>query len=156
MNSAHTPSRRRLAGFTLIELMIVVAVVGILAAVAYPAYTDQIRKGNRAEARAALMNLMQQQERFMTQRNTYADFAVGAAGTTTPFKDYVGQDKTKSSHYLGAQECRPVNTVTPSIRDCIEVFAEPRTGTDPQVTLMALDSQGRRRCAGSDTSRCWK
>ena len=51
-------------GFTLIELMIVVAIVAILTSVAYPAYTSSIIKGKRAEARAALTELMQQQERF--------------------------------------------------------------------------------------------
>ena len=59
------------AGFTLIELMITVAIVGILASIAYPAYTSSILKGKRAEGRAAVTELMQQQERYMTQRNTY-------------------------------------------------------------------------------------
>ena len=148
---------QRQSGFTLIELMIVVAIVGILAAVAYPAYTDQIRKGNRAEGRAALANLLQQQERYFTQRNTYLAFAVGAADASTPFKDYSGSGtKSKSPYLLGAQACQTVNSVTPDIRDCVEVFAQPQTGvfTDPGITLMAWDTQGRKRCTGTDTSRC--
>ena len=47
-------NRRVNRGFTLIELMIVVAIVAILAAIAYPAYTESVRKGRRAEARTAL------------------------------------------------------------------------------------------------------
>ena len=71
------PCIRGMRGFTLIELMITVAIVGILASIAYPSYIESVRKGRRAEARAALTELMQQQERFMTQNNTYRAFASG-------------------------------------------------------------------------------
>ena len=150
--------RRTLSGFTLIELMIVVAIVGILAAVAYPAYTDSVRKGKRAEARAALMDLLQQQERYLSQTNTYAIFAVGTPGAL-PFKAYSGDNiLTVSSHRLGARNCQVVGTVTPTVRDCIEVFAEPNPGvfSDPQVTSMAIDTQGRKTCTGTQIDRCWK
>lgn len=150
------PSKQ--AGFTLIELMIVVAVIAILASVAYPAYTDSIRKGKRAEARAAVLNLLQQQERYQTQMNTYLVVEAGASGT--PFKTFSSPEGSRagSSHLLGAGVCKPVGTVTPPVRDCIEVFAVPHFGvfSDPQVGSIVMDTQGRRNCTGTVVDQCWK
>lgn len=63
----------RESGFTLIELMIAVVVVAILAAIAIPAYNEQTRKSRRAEAKVALMEIVQSKERFLTINSTYAN-----------------------------------------------------------------------------------
>lgn len=58
-------------GFTLIELMIVVAVVAILSAIAYPSYAEYVRRGHRADARTGLLQAQQWLERAATARGTY-------------------------------------------------------------------------------------
>lgn len=63
-------------GFTLIELMIVVAVVGILAAIAIPSYQDSVRKSRRAQAKADIVEYAQMAERWFTVNNSYAGFTV--------------------------------------------------------------------------------
>ncbi|MGH8803599.1 MAG: type IV pilin protein [Polaromonas sp.] len=70
-------------GFTLMELMITVAVIGILAAVGYPAYLDQIRKARRAEAQAALMNISARQQQMLLDTRSYAT-TIGALNITIP------------------------------------------------------------------------
>ncbi|MDR2299552.1 MAG: type IV pilin protein [Comamonas sp.] len=58
-------------GFTLIELMIVLAVVGILSAVAYPSYTEYVRRGHRADARTGLLQAQMWMERAATATGVY-------------------------------------------------------------------------------------
>ena len=60
-------------GFTLIELMIVVVIIGILAGIAYPAYQEYIFKGRRADAKAGLLSLQLAQEKFRANCIEYAD-----------------------------------------------------------------------------------
>ena len=60
------------SGFTLIELMITVAVIAILSAVAYPSYVEQVNKSRRAEGKSAILQTASLQERFFTLNNTYS------------------------------------------------------------------------------------
>lgn len=74
------------SGFTLIELMVALTVVALLAAVAYPAYQDQMRKGRRAAAQAFLMDIASRQQQYLLDARTFAlgDGAIAALSLTVP------------------------------------------------------------------------
>ena len=77
------------SGFTLVEIMIVVVVVGILLAVALPSFMDSIRKGRRSEAFAAMAALQQAQERFRSTNTTYsAALPGGISALSSPAGHY--------------------------------------------------------------------
>jgi type IV pilus assembly protein PilE len=78
-----SPSALSVAGFSLIELMVAVAIVGILAAIAYPAYTSQMKKGRRSAAESLLMNIAQRQQQYLLDQRSYAP-DVGTLNVTIP------------------------------------------------------------------------
>jgi len=71
------------AGFTLIELMIVVAILGIIAAIAVPSYTQYVERTRATDAQGALTSLASSLERFHTQNSTYAGATVGDGSAAT-------------------------------------------------------------------------
>ncbi len=85
MNMPRPSQRRGQLGFTLIELMIAVAIIGILMKLAYPAYTNSVKKSRRADAKTALLDVAQREERWMATANVYSTSApeLGYATGTT-------------------------------------------------------------------------
>lgn len=136
-------------GFTLLELMVVVAIVGIIAVFAYPSYRDSIVKGWRTEGRAALAALQMEQEQYINQTGQYKVFSAGAS--TSGFTTYSGSNKESSAYLLGAREC-----AGKSLRECVVVFGKPSASkSDPVITELTLDSAGSKSCSGAAVSVCW-
>jgi type IV pilus assembly protein PilE len=151
MQKIHSP-RDVCRGFTLIEMMIVVAIVGILAAIAYPSYVSQIEKGKRAECRSGLLKAMQQQERYFTQRNTYSSFSSGA--TTSTISSYSGDGLAQSACKIKAEKCG-----TLELTECVELTAKPQYN-ESKIDEWYVDSAGQKQCkligGSKGTDRiCW-
>lgn len=126
-------------GFTLIELMIVVAIIGILASIAMPAYTDYITKSALSEASSGLANIRVRMEQYYQDNRTYA----GAAAAGMPCAAVTGQNFDFSCSGLGAT----AYLVTATGKNRGAGFTLTVNEANAQVTTAAA--------AGWATGNCW-
>lgn len=93
---------KKLAGMTLIELMIVVAIMGIIAAIAYPNFTDYVKQGRRADAMGELMKLQMAQEEYRLRNTSYASIADLGFTSSSEFYTFSASDLGAETYTLTA------------------------------------------------------
>lgn len=134
-------------GFTLIEVMIVVAIIGILSAIAYPSYDEYTKRGNRTEGQAFLSDVSTRQERYFAQNNEYV------TATANLGKLYGNADTTKSSS---------TGLYTLAIATVANDGGYSLTATnqfnDAKCVTLTLNALGVRDSTGSrsDNNECWR
>lgn len=152
MRQQNNPER----GFTLIELMVVVAIVGILAAIAYPSYTSQIARGRRADARVQLASAQQWVEKFYSENYNYATDTAGNASTTAfnaqPFSSSPRVGDGGAVYTIGLTVASTSQTYTLT---AAPISAGPMAGDS--CGSLTLTNTGRRGVTGyNDVLSCWK
>jgi type IV pilus assembly protein PilE len=142
-------------GFTLIELMIAVAVVSILATIAVASYSSQVKKSRRTDARSALLDLAGREEKLFSTANAYSalpsDLGYGAVGTLWPIK--VGSD------YYQVFVTSPDPTQV-GIAESYSITAVPVPGStqagDTTCLSLSVNQLGAQTSTGSGTAAtCW-
>ena len=134
--------RPRVAGMTLIELLIVIGIIGILAAISYPMFAEQSAKGRRASARALMFQVLQNEERFYTGNNTYTT-DLTALGLPNPLETDQGTHSITLA--IG-----PTGDLTTSV----SITGTALVG-DAKCTSMTLTSANAQTGTGSQPSVCW-
>lgn len=132
---------RAVRGFTLIELMIVVAIVAILAAIAYPSYQEQVRKTRRAEGKAALSEVASRLERCYTRFNAY-DHATCAG---------VANMTSENGYYQISASAIAASSYT------LQAVPQQAQSSDTRCGTLTLDHVGRRSQSATppEDYKCW-
>lgn len=167
-SSCRIPSMKgsRISGFTLIELVIVLLVVGILGTIAYPSYIDSVRKSKRASAKITLLEIANFQERFFIENNTYfGELNSSCRGINYGVLKAGNRSDTNDGYY----DLSISNTTAPNfngdcdIDDAGDVAASDYTLTataigtqvaDTSCATFQLNSQNQKSSTGGGTN-CW-
>jgi len=153
------PQYQSRRGFTLVELMVVVAVIGILSAIGYPSYTRYIVKANRSAAESFMQGVGSLEERYLLDARTYFCTGAGActnvlSATTTPAFIVPA---SVSSHYTMSVAAPDTTTSAPTYTITATPIGSQLT-SDTECRNLTLDQNGTKGISGgtsSNVSSCW-
>ena len=145
------PARRQ-AGFTLMELMVVIVIIGLLAAVALPSYQSYVRKANRAAGKSKLLEIAAKQESYFADNKKYTNdlSKLGYLGNTVGVdRDYkfVTSTSTSAVYVISAVSAAPNTSFT------LTANAANTQSADSSCAQIQLDSTGNR---SASTPECWE
>lgn len=158
-------SSKKQTGFTLIEVMIVVAIIGIISAIAYPSYMEHVRKTRRADGQIKLQELAQLQESYFARNLTYAANLSGLlGGSLNTVESDEGFYNVTVSAVTGPAGGACLGTrASPCASYTLQ--AVPKTGTsqikDVKCSSYTLNNMGRKTAASGGTTstntteQCW-
>lgn len=134
-------------GFTLTEILIALAIVGVLAAIALPAYNDSQLRAGRADGKNALMQVASDQERFYSNNFSYSTNAVPLA--TTPAATLTSRD---GNYVVSVAACSGGTIAT-----CFIATATPQgSQTADSCGNLTITSTGARGASGGTVEECWE
>jgi type IV pilus assembly protein PilE len=146
-----TPPKSAARGFTLIELMITVAIVAILATIASVSYNSQVQKSRRTDARSAVLDLAGREEKLFSTTNAYSAAAsdLGYAAVGTPWPINIG------SNYYNVSVTVPPPPAPPTTY-VITATAINSQASDAQCRTLFVDQTGLQSSTGTaPAATCW-
>ena len=145
-------------GFTLVEIMVVLAIVMTIAAIAMPSYTENINRSKRAEAKAQLLEAAQYMQRYYSQNDSYAQNRAGTAVTIPDTLARVPRTAAAGSQNYTIGFATPAPTTA-----TFTLQAAPRAGgsmASDKCGTFTLTQAGQRgvagNAAGTTADSCWK
>ena len=140
------------SGFSLIELMIVLVIIGVLVAVAVPAYTSYMQKSYRSDAKTALLDLASREEKYFSVNNQYTSSAASLYGGTTATFPMNVQSSSSSYYQLSAP------TITAGSATAVASFSASAVPINSQSAdacgTFTITSTGVTSVSGTLTN-CW-
>jgi type IV pilus assembly protein PilE len=161
------------SGFTLIELMITIVVLGILAAIAYPNYTKYVRESRRSDATIAISQIAAREEKFLTECGVYSanfngvilDANAGTRCTGLGIGPIAGTYTTLDGYYTMTIALKagppPLNAAGGGGYTITAVPASNQVADTAYCATFTLDETGKRTATGTDGNmttggKCWK
>lgn len=136
-------------GFTLIEILIVVAILGVLASIALPAYQNSVLRSGRAEAKSELLQVASDLERYFSNFNTYIDDALPLNTPAVADRD---RTTVNGLYVISVAACG-----SGAIGNCFIATATPQGAqTGDTCTTLTITNTGVRGATGATVDECWQ
>lgn len=156
-------TKRVNAGFTLIELMVVVVIIGVIAAFAYPNFTKYLTETRRSDATIAVLQLSARLEKFFTECSNYTTALTGSLTACTGLGNGTNNYPSNSPegyYSLAVAAPNPPCPAANGIDTCYVITAAPnipgKQANDAGCATIVLNSVGVKSATGTEVNRCWR
>jgi len=145
--------QKRTKGFTLVELMVTVSIVGILGAVVYPSYLGQLQKSRRSDAKVLLSELMNRQDVFKSNYGVYTTVITATSGCTDAVCGLnLGSANSKEGYYAATAAAGPTGSINSSVTITAAIVSGGKQAGDACGSF-TFTSTGVKGVSG--TGDCW-